>query len=261
MTRQLLIVLIVFSCGCMSLSFAQNGSLRAAFLTIDSLYSSGSYLSAEVEARRLLEYANLNDTAYAEIHKYIAFSLIAQGKSELAKERFAMLLSLFPTYALDPVLTSPKILVIFNEAKRSFLFSKKPNQETKKIPADASGLPISYRTILFPGWEQLYTGRKTYGTIFLSVGILTLGSGIAFEFLRSNAHQDYLSEHNTLIIDEKYKTYNRYYKAEIVSFVAFAITYIASEFDVFAASNNSAVIVQSNLQTGRLTEITFAFKF
>jgi hypothetical protein len=261
MTRRLLIVLIILSCVCMSLSFAQNGSLHAAFLTIDSLYNSGAYLSAEVEARRLFEYANLNDTAYAEIHKFIAFSLIAQGKSELAKERFAMLLSLFPAYSLDPVLTSPKILIIFNEAKRAFLSSKKTNPETIKIPTDASGLPISFRTILFPGWEQLYAGRKTSGTIFLCTGILTLGGGLTFEILRISARQDYLSERNTLIINEKYNTYNRYYKAEIVSFVAFAITYIASELDVFAASSNSAVIVQSNLQAGRLTGITFSYKF
>jgi hypothetical protein len=245
----------------MSISFAQNSSLHAAFLTIDSLYNSGAYLSAEVEARRLLEYANLNDSAYAEIHKCIAFSLIAQGKSGLAKERFAMLLSLLPAYSLDPVLTSPKILAIFNEAKRAFLSSKKTNQETIKIPPNASSFPVSYRTILFPGWEQLYTGRKTSGTIFLCTGILTLGSGLAFEILRTGARQDYLSERNTLLIDEKYNTYNRYYKAEIASFVAFAITYIASEFDVFASSGNSAVLLQSNGQAGRLTEITFAFNF
>jgi hypothetical protein len=261
MIRRLLTAFIILSCSYVTFSFAQNGSLHAAFLTIDSLYNSGSYLSAEVEARRLLEYANLSDTAYAEIHKYIAFSLIAQGKSELAKERFAMLLSLYPTYSLDPVLTSPKILVIFNEAKQAFLSSKKPVQETKIIPIEMGSSSISYRTILFPGWGQLHIGRKTSGTIFLSAGIATLGSGITFEFLRSNARQDYLKEKNPLEIDEKYKNYNWYYKADIVSFVAFAITYIASEIDVFTTSNNSTINVQSNLQLDGRTGMTFTFKF
>jgi hypothetical protein len=261
MTQRILIAFLILICSYVTFSFAQNGSLRAAFLTIDSLYNSGSYLNAEVEARRLLEYANLSDTAYAEIHKYIAFSLIAQGKSELAKERFAMLLSIYPTYSLDPVLTSPKILIIFNEAKRAFLSSKKPTQETIKIPIDVGNSPISYRSILFPGWEQLHTGRKMSGIIFLSAGILTLGSGITFEFLRINARQDYLTENNPSEFDGKYKTYNRYYKAETASFVAFAITYIASEFDVFTAFNNPAIIVQSNLHPGGCTGITFALKF
>ena len=166
MIRRILFVLIVLSCWYSTSSFAQNGSLHTTFLAIDSLYNAGSYLGAEVEARRLLEYANLTDTAYAEIHKYIAFSLIAQGKSGLAKERFAMLLSLYPTYSLDPMLTSPKILVIFNEAKRAFESSQKPIQEAIKSPIEVDGSPISFRSILFPGWEQLYRGRKMPGTLF-----------------------------------------------------------------------------------------------
>jgi hypothetical protein len=159
------------------------------------------------------------------------------------------------------VLTSPKILVIFNEAKRAYLSSKKPVQETIKIPEDMGSSPVSYRSVLFPGWEQLHTGRKISGTIFLSLGVVTLGSGITFEFLRSGARQDYLVENNPSEIDEKYKTYNRYYKAEIASFFAFAITYIVSELDVFNTSNNSSLIVQSNMHPGGHTGITFAVKF
>jgi len=261
MIRRILIAFFILFCNYATFTFAQNGSLHAAFLTIDSLYNSGSYLSAEVEARRLLENANLNDTAFAEIHKYIAFSLIAQGKRELAKERFTKLLSLYPTYSLDPVLTSPKILFIFNEAKQAFLSSTKPMQGAKVIPIEADSSSISYRTILFPGWEQLHIRRKISGAIFIGFGILTLGSGITFEFLRSNARQDYLNEKNPLVIDEKYKTYNWYYKAEIVSFVAFAITYIASEIDIFTMSNNSTINVLSNLQPDGHPGITFTLKF
>jgi hypothetical protein len=129
------------------------------------------------------------------------------------------------------------------------------------IPIEGDSSSISYRTILFPGWEQLHIGRKTSGAIFLGFGIVTLGSGITFEFLRSNARQDYLNEKNPLEITGKYKTYNLYYKAEIASFVVFAITYIASEIDIFTTSNNPTINVLSNLQPGGRTDITFALKF
>jgi hypothetical protein len=261
MSRRTFLVCVILLCGSVSSACAQNNSLRAAFFTIDSLYNSGSYLGAEVQARRLLEYSNLNDTAYAEIHKYIAFSLIAQGKSELAKERFVMLLSIYPTYSLDPVLTSPKIIAIFNEAKQVFLATKKSVQEAIKIPIGPGASAVSYRTILFPGWEQLYIGRKTSGTLFLSAGIVTLGGGITFELFRSTARQDYITEKDPLAIDDKYKTYNRYYKAEIASFIAFALTYIASEIDVFTSSNFSAINIESNLQPDGRTSITFALRF
>jgi hypothetical protein len=262
MIRQLLTVSLLFSCVCSNFIFAQQTrSLRETIFTIDSLYGAGSYLSAEVEARRLLEFANLNDTSAAEIHKYIAFSLIAQGKSELAKERFALLLSILPAYSLDPVLTSPKILVIFNEARQAFLSSKKSGQGSILTTRETTRPPVSYRAILFPGWEQLYTGRKISGTLFFGLGIATLGSGITFEYLRSGARQEYLTENNPSAIDEKYSTYNRYYKAEIASFVAFVITYIVSEIDVFNESNNPSLTLQSSNHPGGYTGVSVTVKF
>jgi hypothetical protein len=260
MIHRLCIFCIVFL-GSLSFSFAQNSILRSAFFTIDSLYNAGSYLSAEVEARRLLEYANLNDTAYAEIHKYIAFSLIAQGKTDLAKERFVMLLSVCPTYSLDPVLTSPKILVVFNEALQAFLSTKKTGQESSTIPMVSGKLAVSYRTMLFPGWEQLHDGRKTPGTIFLCAGIATLASALTCELLRNSARIDYLAEKDPLAFDNKYNVYNRYYRAEIASFIAFGLTYIASEIDVFTASSNSSFTVQSSSQTYLSTGIIFSVHF
>jgi len=261
MIRRPLIAFFILFCSYSTITVAQNGSLRTSFLIIDSLYNSGSYLRAEVEARRMLEYANLNDTAYAEIHKYIAFSLVAQGKIEFAKEQFTKLLTLQPAYSLDPVLTSPKILAIFIEVKQAFLSSKKPQQETKIIPLKEERSSTSFRTVLFPGWEQLNRGRKTSGIIFGSLGIVTMGGGITFEFLRSSARQNYLNEKDPLKIDDKYKIYNSYYKAEIASFVAFALTYIASEIDVFTTTDNPSMNVMSNLQPDDRLNVTLMLKF
>ena len=260
MTQRSLIAFLFLFSSTAPLAFAQNGSLRSAFLTIDSLYNSGSYLRAEVEARRLFEHTDLNDTVYAEIHKYISFSLIAQGKYGLAKEQITKLLNLDPAYSLDPVLTSPKILTIFNGVKQDFLTSKRPAQKTKLNPIE-EGPSVSYRTILFPGWEQFNRGRNTAGAVFLGLGIATLGSGITFEFLRSSARQDYLKEKNPLGINDKYRIYNKYYNAETVSFVAFALIYIASELDVFTASDYPAVTVMSHLQPDGRAGLTFTLTF
>ena len=89
------------------------------------------YVTAELEARRLLESRDINDSVRVAVYKIIAFSLIAQGKTELAKEQFISLLKLEPGYDLDPVYTSPKILVIFRESRQNFLLSGKLHKENR----------------------------------------------------------------------------------------------------------------------------------
>jgi hypothetical protein len=240
---------------------AQEDSTHLTLQAIEALYNSGSYRTAELEARRLLEHSTLTDSARTAVHKFIAFSLAAQGKPELAKEHFMSILQLAPNYNLDPVYTSPKILVIFKEARQDFFSSKKNQKDTVRIPELIRHSAITYRTILFPGWEQLHQERMTAGVIFLGAGITTLGAGIAFEFLRSSARQNYLSESHVSELNEKYDTYNRYYKAEIISFIAFAVVYVASEIDAVQYQSEFPLSFESTLSKPRGTTFTVAVRF
>jgi len=260
MIQKVLIVFILFAVSVHG-ACAQEDSTGLTLQAIETLYNTGSYRITELEARRLLEHSALNDSVRAAVHKYIAFSLIAQGKPELAKEHFMSVLKLAPDYDLDPVYTSPKILVVFKETQQLFLSSKKPQKDTIRGSVLIERPAITYRTIIFPGWEQLHQGRTTAGTFFLGAGITTLGAGIAFEFLRSSARQNYLSENQSSEFDEKYRIYNRYYKAEIISFVAFAVVYVASEIDVFLAQHDLPLSFESSLPEPRGTTFTVAIRF
>ena len=260
MIQKILIVFILLAVSAHG-ACAQKDSTRSTLQAIETLYNTGSYLTAELEARRLLEHSALNDSVRVAVHKYIAFSLIAQGRSELAKEHFMSVLKLAPDYDLDPVYTSPKILVIFKETQQYFLTSKKSQKDPIRGSVLNERPAITYRTILFPGWEQLHQDRTTAGTFFLGAGIITLGAGITFEFLRSSAQRNYLSETHSLEFDEKYDIYNRSYKAEIFSFVAFAVVYAASEIDVFQAQRDLPLSFESNLSEPRGTTLTVAFRF
>lgn len=260
MIQKVLIVFILLAVSAHD-ARAQKDSTHSILQTIETLYNTGSYLAAELEARRLLEYSWLNDSNRVAIHKYIAFSLIAQGKSELAKEHFLSVLQLAPDYDLDPIYTSPKILIIFKETQQLFLSSKKLQKETIGGTVLVGRRTITYRAIIFPGWEQLYQDRKTAGTLFLGTGVATLGAGITFEFLRRSARQNYLSETRASEFDEKYNLYNRYYKAEIFSFVAFAVVYVASEIDVLHAQHNLPLSFQSDPSNPRGTTLTVAIRF
>jgi len=259
-TRKILIVMFFLTASVQSV-YAQGDSIYTILQTVEKLYNAGSYITAELEARRLLECSTMNDSIRLAVHKYAAFSLIAQGKTELAKEQFISMLKLVPDYDLDPVYTSPKILIIFRETQQRFLSLKRLKNDADGYPILGGYNTITYRTIIFPGWEQLYKNRTTTGNIFLGAGIATLGAGIIFEFLRSSARKNYLSEINSSEFDNKYNIYNRYYKAEIFSFIAFAVVYIASEIDVLYVQGDTQFSIESNSSSPQGTTFTFTFRF
>lgn len=261
MRKKEILIFICFALCAHFYTHAQTDSIRVALQAVESKYNSGAYLSAEVEARRFLEHTPISDTAFVTLQKYIAFSLIAQGKSDIAREHFKSILSVDPDFSLDPVYTSPKILVVFNETKQSFLSARKFLNNDLTSPLKNGQTPITYRAILFPGWEQLHAGRTTVGSIFLGVGVATLGAGITFEFLRGSARKEYLAATIPSDINSKYNIYNHYYKAEIASFVAFAIVYVASEIEVFAFDHSSSISLQSAISPAKGTTLTYKIKF
>ena len=240
--------------------FGQNSSIDSTLREIETLYNAGQYVSSELEARRMLEDVELKDSTKVLIEKWIAFSLIAQGKSALAKERFTTLLKIDEMFELDPVLTSPKILSVFNDAKTKFL-SQKRNMivdSTKYINERNNLSVVTYRTIVFPGWEQLHHGRTTSGYTFLVGGAVTLTSGVVFEVLRANARDKYLHAKTEPQISSRYETYNKYRKAEIYSFAAFTLIYIVSEIDVF--TNYGFIVHPSTSHIGG-NQVSFSVRF
>ena len=240
-------------CGLLS---AQNGSSFSTLNDIETLYNNGQYLSAELEARRMFEQTALNDSTKVQLEKWIAFALISQGKSSLAKERFVALLNIDGVFELDPILTSPKILSVFNDARVKFISQKK----TAVIDSTKESVQysVSYRTIIFPGWEQLHQERSTSGYLYGSVGIMTLTSGIVFEILRSDARKEYMEAVTFSDISSKYDTYNSYRKAEIYSFAAFALVYVASEIDVFTATE---ITIQPKYSSNQGNQLFLTIRF
>ena len=220
------------------LASAQSPAVDSSLSAIESLYSQGQYLSAELESRRMLEQPELSDSAKVQIEKWIAFSLIAQGKTAAARERFMALIKIDKSFELDQMLTSPKILPVFNDAKVKYLSQKRTsvNADTSNPAAMRQGeaSAVSFRTIIFPGWEQFHRGRETTAILFSGAGGAALASGIVCEFLRAGARTEYLNAQNSAEIASKYKTYNTYRKTEIYSFSAFAVVYVISQIDVFA---------------------------
>lgn len=219
----------------------QTSNSDSTLSAANRLYNAGSYESAELTARRLMEQGPLADSVRIEAERIIGFSLVAEGKNDLAREHFESILATNPSFALDPILTSPKILTVFQEARLHSDAARKGKTVVDKKDRPAFS-DVTFRTILFPGWEQYHQGRTDVGLVLGGAGVLTLGSALTFEILRAPARRDYLAATQSADISGKYNIYNRYYRGEVYSFIAFAIVYIASEFDVFMNTGHSVDI-------------------
>ncbi|NUN71262.1 MAG: hypothetical protein HUU02_16305 [Bacteroidetes bacterium] len=255
-------ILLLFVVLCAPAVRAQSTAVDSSLQTIEAAYTNGQYLTAELEARRLMESSGISDSAVVQAEKWIAFALIAQGKTVPARERFLSLLQKDESFDLDRLLTSPKILTVFSDARARFTAQRRNALSDSLQHIGNSGIApaqtVTVRTIIFPGWEQLHQGRTIPGSVFLGAGAVTLSSGIIFEFLRSDARQKYLAASAPAEIQSTYSTYNNYRKAEIYSFAAFAAVYLLSEIDVFTA-HDLTVSVRSSQEGNHFLSFSAGF--
>ena len=200
---------------------------------VRELYEQGSYLSSEVEARRLLDNRSLPDSLRVRAEQYLAFSLVAQAKNAGAADHLVTILRIDSTFTLDPVLTSPKILSVFSEARRQFGNMKIPEHNQRQLEQRLPDHSLTFRTILFPGWEQAYQGRTVKGYTLLGAGILSLGATVYFDRERRSAQEEYLAANTPELAASKYTRYNNNHKAEYYSLAAFLAIYVYSQFDAF----------------------------
>jgi hypothetical protein len=219
---------------CFTLASAQgNAQVDSTLKAIQAMYEQGFYLSAELEARRLLEHRAITDRQRLLAEQYIAFALVAQNKNASAAEHFLAALAIDSTFSLDPILTSPKILAVFEEAKRKFKPRRNiPSQLLTRF-SDPPQRSVSFRTLLFPGWEQLYQGRQTKGYVLLTAGSLSLLSTLYLDVKRRHARDEYLAAATPIEAAERYDRYNAYYKAEYYAGATFLLVFLYSQFDAF----------------------------
>lgn len=220
-----------------STSFAQISPRTDSTITaIKALFENGSYTLAELQARRELEDKRVSPAARVQLEKYLGFTLVAEGRNDAAIEHFVNALRIDSSLTLDPVLTSPKILSVFETAREKYRLDIVRERAVGK-PEEESPVQISrgptFRAILFPGWEQLYRGRETKGYILLGAGAAAAISAITSDILRRSAYTRYMDAATPALAENRYNTYNFYYKTEFYSVSAFILIYLYSELDSF----------------------------
>ncbi len=183
---------------------------------LDSLYASGNYLAVIEEGNRLLADTTLKLEERIDIHKKLASSYVAIGNERLAKLDFLEALLLDYNLDLDPRLTSPKVMKIFMDAKKSFA-----------LPPTIPPRPErNLRSVLIPGIAQRREDREKLGNTLIVSSIISIGGVIASHIMCDRAHERYLDAENEEVIERRYNEYKTWYNVRGIFITSGVVTYL-----------------------------------
>lgn len=258
-----LLLTILCTSSLAALSRAQNPDSGAVDEVI-RLYDEGKFRDAEVTALRALQSPQKPARVdQAILHKYLAFSYVAMGDAEKARNEFLNLLELDPLARLDSLYISPKIIAVFREAQQGYR-----SQRQQSRPPDLTHLNLQIaavkRSLLFPGLGQLYRKQQVKGYSLLASEVVFLGSFIFCQVQYDQARDRYLAETNPSKMQRLYDDVNLYYRGRYASAILAAGVYLYSLFDVLyfpppSESKPSRLSLAPSLRTGPSITLTLTF--
>jgi len=246
MSKKIWLVLATFF---VAVTFAQQvseDSLEHMLQRAKLYYNNGEYESAINELEMALQYLKqLESVDQVEAYKYFAFSYVALGDKEKAKELFKTALTLNPDLILDPATVSPKIIKVFEEAKAEMKFEPTPVEPEPVTPPEKHGVSKKsalMRSCCVPGWGQMYKGHSSKGKKIMIASGITLGASVFSFVKRESAHNTYLgieagapqSE-----FDDAYEKYKAWHNIAVFSVALFGGVYAYNIYDVFFSKPTS----------------------
>lgn len=203
----------------LSIGPARGQERGDALARMRAAYEQFDYAAVERLAQEALDnYRAYAPGELAAIHVLLGRVRFAQGRPEAARAQFRAALSLQPALELDPLLVSPKVLELFRTVRQEISAARERASETA-----AAGAPryvvlrdprpaATLRSIVLPGWGQLYKGQEIKGWTLIGLwGGTLVGSGIA-HLIRAEYRDAYLSATDPAVAKANYPRYSTWHK-------------------------------------------------
>jgi len=168
----------------------------------------------ELTSLALEKYQAYTPEELVTIYKYRAFASYYLGDEQLSELSFKSALSINPQLELDPVVVSPKIIKFFNQTAENFHVEPAypETAEIRYIQIVDPRPAAAWRSLILPGWGQVYKGEKTKGYIVFSAFVLNAAGLITAVIKEQNARDDYLEQTNPQAIMSTYNSYDNWYQ-------------------------------------------------
>lgn len=229
LTRYIACCFLLFS---IARAAAQPGDDKTLVEKIISAYEAFNY----EETDRFLEVA-LNEVEtfsppdQIQLYKYAAFRNFQQGESSQTEEYFWKILEIDPTFSLDPLTTSPKILALFQKTKIDFLKDLQQRLAQMEQSVAYNQNPVPWRSLVFPGWEQWRRGYRMKGALWTAAGAGCLAGIVQAVIRTGQKKQEYEDAVGVDEIRAKYDEYNRLYQSQFYWSYAFILVWLSSHVD------------------------------
>jgi tetratricopeptide (TPR) repeat protein len=210
-------------------------------------YNNGEYENAIKELESALQYLKqLNQNEQVEAYKYLAFSYVAFGDKEKAKEQFKKALSLEPKLELDPATVSPKIIKVFEEAKAEMAPVTPPpsppaiqpkGTQVSPRPRTVSTTMALARSCCLPGWGQIYKGEESKGRKMAITAAILLPSTLIATSIQNAKHDTYLKIEpgKKDEMDQAYREYKTWYNISALLWLGYLGLYGYNIYDVIVS--------------------------
>ena len=242
-------------------------SLDSMLAQAKTCYRNAEYENAISQLEKTLQFYNLLKVSdRMEAYEYLAFSYVAFGDTDKAKEQFKKLLALNPRLELDPVTVSPKIIRVFEETKSEMQVSSAavpttvgttpvPQAVGLLPPSPASGrrLGAAWRSCMMPGWGQRYLGETGKGNKMTTAACISLGAALVTGIITHLAHGAYINADPSRVnaINTTYRSYKILYNVSSLCIVSFIGIDIYSVGDAIFADGNRSTSSTSMINRGR----------
>lgn len=235
MTKVLFLILVL---GVALSATASAQSLDSLRIAAQTAVDEGRFEEAELTALRGLRAAEtIDDLAEIPFRVVLATIYVARDQSGIALAEFRRVVAINPAFELDPVLTSPKVLTVFGQAKREYVDQVMSQPEAYRLPEADAKLSASWRSAVLPGWGQAYKQQKVKATVFGVLQAATLAAFVAYALETNRAKNEYEDIHlyGSPLTEERYADYRAAYRTRnILGYLTLGV-YLVNYYDALYA--------------------------
>ncbi len=205
---------------------------------LDELFTQGEFARVEIEALRMLRDASEEevDTQIAA-HLYLGFVEVLTGRDEAAREDFHAAIELRHTLMLDPVYVPPVVFEAFEEVRidymEEFLLQESTDEEPQVI-IQKETVPrgnAALANLLVPGLGFWAEGRSWRGMGWFAMEAAGVAAFVYSLAQTVDARETYMATTRPDLFEERYDTYNLWYKRSWTWGAVAAAVYLAAQID------------------------------